>query len=317
MITPSRILLPYGLLALAGCGDALAPEDVSGIYALTSIQGQVPPVVVRDDPSCRYTVVDGTLTLASDQSFELRLDEMVVCPDSSPQGQIWLGSWALEGDAVVLRPIPIGEASDAAVDLRLTRRNGTFVVPLGGVFGDVVFFRPTGTGRVAVHTRTTGADLDPDGYAIRVDDGAPLDIGVNDSLVIADVPAGRHEVGLEGLASNCSVEAITSPVSVEAGATFDVNIDITCVARTGYLQIRAFTQGGDPNGDEFTVQVDSLRRSVPRNGALALLVPPGDHDVLLATPAECMVEEPNPRQVTVAADDAVHVTFVVTCPDGS
>ena len=307
-----RFLLPCGFMLVAGCGDALAPEDVPGIYALTTVQGHAPPVLVRDDPSCRYTVVDGTLTLGADHGFELRLDEMAECPDSSAQAHVWVGSWGIAGGDVVLHL-----TSDGAPDLRLARRNGSFVVPLGGMFGDVVFFRPTGTGRLAVHTRTTGTDLDADGYTIRVDEDAPLAIGINDSLALADLPAGRHEIGVEGLASNCSVEAMTSPIDVAAGATLDVDIDITCVARTGYLEIRAFTQGGDPNGDDFTVQVDALQRSVPRNGAVALLVPPGDHQVLLTTPSACAVEEPNPRQVTVAADDAAHETFVVACADGA
>ena len=312
MSFPRRVLLPCSLLVLAGCGDALAPEDVTGIYALTSVHGQAPPVVVRDDPSCRFTVVDGSLTLGSDQRFDLRLDQMAECPDSSPQTQGWFGSWAIEGGDVVLH-----RSGDGAIDLRLARRDGSFVVPLGGMFGDVAFFRPTGTGRLAVHTRTTGADLDADGYAIRVDANAPLAIGINDSLVVADVPAGRHEIGIEGVAGNCAVEAMTSPVDVAAGSTFDLNIDVTCAARTGSLQIRAFTRGGDPNGDAFTVQVDSLQRSVARNGAVALLVLPGDHDVLLITPPGCSVEEPNPRRVTVVADDAVHETFMVGCADGA
>jgi hypothetical protein len=310
-----RPSLYCSLALLASCTDALAPEDVVGIYTLTHIQGQSPPVVVHDEPSCRTTVVDGSLTLTPDSRFELRLDETAACPEPAPQAQVWLGSYEVEGDAVVLRAVAPGVASDAAADLRLRPRNGVLVVPLGGSFGDVAFARPRGTGRLVLHTRTDGAELDPDGYGVRLDANAPLAIGINDSLVLPDVPAGRHEVAIEGVASNCSLDAITSPITVRADASFDVNVEIACVARTGYLAVRTSTTGGDPDGDEFTVQVDTVRRSVPRNGAVALLVPPGEHQVLLDALRGCTVEGANPQTVTIAADDAVRVTFVVTCAD--
>jgi hypothetical protein len=83
-----------------------------------------------------------------------------------------------------LRAAAPGEASDAAAELRLELRNGVLVVPLGGILGDVTFARPEGTGQLVLHTRTSGAELDPDGYGVRLDGNASVAIGVNDSLVL-------------------------------------------------------------------------------------------------------------------------------------
>jgi len=310
-----RQSLYCSVVLLASCSDALAPEDVVGIYTLTHVRGQSPPVVVNEDPTCRTSVVDGSLTLKSDGQFELRLDETVACPEPAPQAQVWLGSYEVEGDAVVLRAVGPGVASDAAADLRLRPRNGVLVVPLGGRFEDVTFARPQGTGQLVLHTRTSGAELDPDGYGVLLDGNAPLAIGTNDSLVLPDIPAGRHEVEIDGIASNCNLEAITSPITVKSGASFDVDVEILCVPRTAYLAVRTFTRGGNPNGEGFAVQVDSVRRGIPRNGAVALLVAPGEHQVLLEALPGCTVEGANPQTVTLAVDDAVHVTFVITCTD--
>jgi hypothetical protein len=108
---------------------------------------------------------------------------------------------------------------------------------------------------------------------------------------------------------------MTSPITVQADASLDMTVEIACVARTGYLQVRTFTSGGDPSGDGFDVQVDSVHRSIPPNGAVAFLVAPGEHQVLLHVPSKCTVEGANPQTITLAADDAIHVTFLVTCAD--
>ena len=314
-----RPSLYCGLLLLASCTtDALAPEDVVGLYTLTHIQGQSPPVVIHDEPACRSTVVGGSLTLAPDSRFEMRLDETVACPEPpGPQAQLWLGSYRVEDQLVVLRAVAPGEASDAAAELRLELRNGVLVVPLGGIVGDVTFARPQGSGQLVLHTRTSGAELDPDGYGVRLDGNAPVAIGINDSLVLPDVPAGRHEIAMESIASNCNLEAITSPTTVQANASIDVNVDVLCVARTGYLGVRTFTNGADSSWEGFRVQVDSVQRVIPPSGAVALLVPPGEHQVLLHVLSMCTVQGANPQTVTILADDAVHVTFVVTCSDPS
>jgi hypothetical protein len=94
-----------------------------------------------------------------------------------------------------------------------------------------------------------------------------------------------------------------------------VTVDAVCAARTGYLEARTLTKGADSSTEGFRVQVDSVQRAIPATGAVALLSPPGEHQVLLEVLPECTVEGANPQTVTIAADDAVRLTFVVTCAD--
>jgi hypothetical protein len=92
------------------------------------------------------------------------------------------------------------------------------------------------TGSIKVTTQTTGADLDPDGYQVNVDGGAPGDIGINSDQTFSGVSAGDHSVTLSGLASNCQVSGSnTQTASVVAGNTFDVPFTISCAAISGSI----------------------------------------------------------------------------------
>lgn len=83
-----------------------------------------------------------------------------------------------------------------------------------------------------VMTRTTGADLSADPYAISVDGGAP--VMLNDSSVhsFTALDLGRHSVGIGILAGNCMLDG-ASPVSttiVPIGLD-TVAFDVVCSAR--------------------------------------------------------------------------------------
>lgn len=89
---------------------------------------------------------------------------------------------------------------------------------------------PTGgsTGAVRVTTATTGTNVDPDGYTVRLDGGSPRPVGTNAAVTISGVPAGDHSVSLEGLAANCATGDSPQDVSVAAGATAEVAFDVLC-----------------------------------------------------------------------------------------
>jgi hypothetical protein len=178
---------------------------------------------------------------------------------------------------------------------------------------------PTGdpaTGRLVLHAVTTGADVDPDGYTMRVDDQEPVAIGISGSVETAGLTAGNHEVEIGGIASNCQ-ESGSNPlaVSIQAEATTEVTFEVTCAARNGVLQIRTFTSGSGADIDGFVVRVDgSEARSILPTGAVALIVAPGEHEVLLdEVPAVCAVDGANPRAVAVGPDEVEFVTFVIRC----
>src|SRR5712692_4651960 len=79
------------------------------------------------------------------------------------------------------------------------------------------------TGSVAVMVATTGVELDPDGYMVRVDGGPGEYAPLNAATIFSGVLAGTHSVSLDGVAPNCTV-APSNPRSVDvvAGATVQV-----------------------------------------------------------------------------------------------
>ena len=86
-------------------------------------------------------------------------------------------------------------------------------------------------GGIRVITTTTGTGLDPDGYQIVLDSGAPQPVGIVDTLEVNALPPGDHQVQLLGVADNCSIvdgEA-TRAVVVTAGMVADVEFQIDCV----------------------------------------------------------------------------------------
>lgn len=50
---------------------------------------------------------------------------------------------------------------------------------------------PPTAGSIAITTTTTGPEPDPDGYAVSVNDGAEVGMGVNGTHQVNELPAGR------------------------------------------------------------------------------------------------------------------------------
>jgi WD40 repeat protein len=85
------------------------------------------------------------------------------------------------------------------------------------------------TGLIRVSSATTGALLDPDGYAVGLDGGGGQAIDVDGTLLMRDVAPGNHSLTLTGLACNCRVvEAQPVSVLVTAGDTVDASFTVTC-----------------------------------------------------------------------------------------
>jgi hypothetical protein len=85
------------------------------------------------------------------------------------------------------------------------------------------------TGSIQVTTSTSGVSVDPDGYTVTLQGGAPQSIGVNGTVTISDVAAGQRSLTLAGLAANCTVEGVNPrTVSVAAGSAAQVSFAIVC-----------------------------------------------------------------------------------------
>ena len=201
-------------------------------------------------------------------------------------------------------------------------------VPDGGVV-DVTFNvtcvdRPPIVGALQVNTTTTGAGSDPDGYAVSVDGGAGVDMGINASLPIPDLAPGDHSVGLSGISDNCQVSGENPrTVAVTAGGASLITFEIVCAevpTTTGTLNVTTTSTGPDSDPDGYSFGVDAgTSQAVGINTTVSVAnVPAGPHSISLTGVAvNCTLEGENPRSVTVPLGGTADVTFAVTCVAGA
>ena len=85
-------------------------------------------------------------------------------------------------------------------------------------------------GTILVGTRTSGSDLDANGYVVSVNSGQGQEIGILDTIYVTALDAGEYVVSLGGIAANCAVpqEDNSQTATVVPGDTVDVLFEITC-----------------------------------------------------------------------------------------
>jgi len=88
-----------------------------------------------------------------------------------------------------------------------------------------------GSGDIQVAVRTTGADLDPDGYTVALDGGTARPIAINGTMTLSGLGTGSHTVVLSGLTSNCTLSGPNSrQIMVASHETAQVSFTVACVA---------------------------------------------------------------------------------------
>jgi Tol biopolymer transport system component len=131
---------------------------------------------------------------------------------------------------------------------------------LAACLGSCDWFTGPDVGSVVVQVSTSGGSLDKDGYTVTVDGVAAGTVAVQDSLVIDSVATGSVSVGLDGVASNCSV-ADPNPMVVHASeAGTQAAFQVVC------LQQLAFMSDRDGTRDIFIVNEDGTGLTKLRGG---------------------------------------------------
>ena len=174
--------------------------------------------------------------------------------------------------------------------------------------------RALGT-RIAVSNQTFGDPIEHDGYTVTVD-GAERALGVNGSVVFADLEPGAHTVALGGLDPDCAVLGVNPrTVQTTEGTASSVFLVRCSVAGTGRIIVQTFTYGNDPDG--YVVKTD---------GGRSLDLDAIDEDVFPAVPvgpvtltlsglaSGCVVTNSNPRTLQVREHDERRTIFKVRCP---
>jgi hypothetical protein len=84
-------------------------------------------------------------------------------------------------------------------------------------------------GALEISTLTTGESLDPDGFEVSIDNGAPRAIGTSASISLPVIAPGEHTVTLSNVASNCTLAAGSSQsVSLSPDEPAAVRFSVTC-----------------------------------------------------------------------------------------
>jgi hypothetical protein len=222
--------------------------------------------------------------------------------DSDLDGAMGKGWWIEKGNLKAGRHKVTLKATDAA----------------GATLSSSITVVIIGTGTIDVTVRTTGTNLDPDGYTVSAGSiSAPL--GVNGAASLREVSPGARAVTLSGLAQNCRVTGANPvTVTVVAAGTVTVSFAVSCEALFGSLRVTAVTTGDSPDPDGYTVTVDGRSTAVATNGSVVVLdVAPGARSVLLGgLDARCTVTGSNPATVTVAGGQQAQLTFNVRCTAG-
>lgn len=177
---------------------------------------------------------------------------------------------------------------------------------------------PGGRGNFSVVTVSTGTELDPNGYEIRVNDLFASIVGANDSVEFADRAADTYVVELTGVADNCVLAGDNPrPVQVLADSSTATTFEVACSATAGVLRVVTSTVGPNPD-DEYTLAVDDLEAGViGANDTLNTAdLQTGDHTVRLGEIAlNCRLIGDVEREVRVPSNGTVETTYEVVCTD--
>ena len=226
---------------------------------------------------------------------------------------------------VMLPDLPTGahviELIGLAANCTVAAQNPRSVTVRGGRTVDVSFVVSCVATGFQITTPTTGADVDPDGFTVAVDDAAPQSIGVNGVVTVTRLTAGSHTIDLGGIATNCTVAAPNPrTVTIATGEVAPVVLGVTCVATTGNIEVTTATVGIDLDADGYTVQLDGgPAQALGINGTARFEgLAGGDHSVSFAGSAgNCSIAGDNPRTLPVSIGgvkrDTVRTTFQVTC----
>ena len=94
--------------------------------------------------------------------------------------------------------------------------------------GDITFSNESTFGAIEITVFTSGANPDPDGYIVMVDEARSEEIAINGSLVIGALLVNRYDIRLNDVAINCSVGVNPLIVTIVADVTIDGAFLVAC-----------------------------------------------------------------------------------------
>ena len=162
--------------------------------------------------------------------------------------------------------------------------------------------------------KTTGGDLDADGYELVLGSQVKRLAPVNGILDIANVSPGTYPVALESVADNCEVSTTSvRSVTITAGQTSDVGFSVECAA-TGIAITTSATGANIPNSFQLVLNDQPLYEVAVNSSTVVSRLKPGSYAVGLIIPGDnCSVVGSSRVTVDVAARDVAPVLFEIAC----
>ena len=172
-----------------------------------------------------------------------------------------------------------------------------------------------------ISTTAEAIDRDADGYILQVEGREPHEVAINTIVEIGPLDPGTYNVGLLGLAANCSVNG-PNPVTVEVEPSGDgselarINFLVACAPRTGAIRVLAITSGVDHDADGYRVVIAGLNRGpIATNGEhIVTGIRAGSTGVTLSGLAwNCSIEGNPTKTVTVEFGRNTEIAFEIRC----
>lgn len=289
---PIRGLLAsaLGSSALAGCAETAAPLPPSPPALLVSVEASGYPAAweyqVMLDGSEIFTVRSGATAFASLQEE---------------------GTFALE------LAVPEGCA--------VTEENPrTIAIDRGETLSEHFTVDCRGVLRFRVETSGTNP---PDGYALSINDEAPIPVALNQSLELTDRTAQRYDITLDGVPPNCSPEhGNIRSTYLEPRDTLLVTFTIECLENAGSVEVTSVVAG---QRSDFLVLGIGYLYNVPPNTTIVLWgIPAGDYAPrLFGLEPECeweitgdlvLVPDTDLRLLPIRDRQLSRITVTVACP---
>jgi len=184
--------------------------------------------------------------------------------------------------SVAFYSIPPGEYSvelqDIASNCTLSGANARAVTVTDGATVELSFAVTCSSatlGSIRVTAVTTGDDIDPNGYQVNDPtdpEDYPILLPANGSVFIDGVLPGDAWLGIWDVASNCAVVGPNDQaVPVNAGATSEVTVVVTCAANLPSIRVTIATTGTDIDPDGYDLYFQGAHISC---GTVSLGCPP-------------------------------------------
>jgi WD40 repeat protein len=170
------------------------------------------------------------------------------------------------------------------------------------------------TGILEVVVRITGGDVDLDGIDVLMDASVRQFMFGNTKADFRNLSAGTHTLTLESVADNCTVQGgLPRSVTVSAGETVHVTVDIVCVATA--IAVSTHVTGTDIQRTYQLVLNGQYVRNIDADSSLVLgRLQPGSYTVaLIAAGDNCIVANSGRVTVDVSLRTTTPVRFEIEC----